>query len=171
MTKSAVSTKVFTSCLNRPGMPWTCGPASAGKTGRHAWNQHRYLKDHRKVLGGSRPELVFVSGRNPNKLWGEGLNKRFASITKRYVPGCPGVGPQSLRHLVCSSIIMRGGGSDESVRLAALTLHDHEETIRRHYEHLLSSFTDRARKESLGSSLAQMALKTILPTSPPNQTA
>jgi hypothetical protein len=131
----------------------------------------RYLKEHRKVLGGSRPELVFVSARNPNKLWGKGFNSRFAYLTKRYVPGCPGVGPQSIRHLVCSSIIMRGGGSDESVRLAALTLHDHEDTIRRHYEHLLSSFTDRARKESLGGSLAQMAMKTFLPTLPPNPTA
>jgi hypothetical protein len=121
----------------------------------------RYLKEHRKVLGGSRPELVFVSGRNPNKLWGKALNSRFAVITKQYVPGCPGVGPQSLRHLVCSSIIMRGGGSDESVRLAALTLHDDEMTIRKHYEHLLASFSDRARKESLGSSLAQMSLKSL----------
>src|SRR6266404_8932300 len=39
LTKTAVSTKVFTSCLNRPGMPWTRGPSSAGNTGRHAWNQ------------------------------------------------------------------------------------------------------------------------------------
>src|SRR3984885_10726272 len=39
LTKTAVSTKVFTSCLNRPGMPWTRGPSSGGNTGRHAWNQ------------------------------------------------------------------------------------------------------------------------------------
>jgi hypothetical protein len=40
LTKTVVSTKVLTSCLNRPGMPWTRGPTSGGNTGRHAWNQH-----------------------------------------------------------------------------------------------------------------------------------
>jgi hypothetical protein len=126
----------------------------------------RYLKDYRKVLGGSRPELVFVASENPNQPW-KSLGRRFAALTKRFVPGCPGVGPHSIRHIVATAIIMAGGG----VELAASTLHDRVETVRRHYALLLASHGDRGRKETLGSILAEMAPKRLLPVQPPNPTA
>ena len=126
----------------------------------------RYLKDYRKLLGGTRPELVFVSSVDPNRLW-KGLNRRFEVLTRRYVPGCPGVGPHAMRHIVCTSIILGGG----SFQLAADTLHDREATIRKHYSHLTASNNDRGRKEVLGRTLAQMAAKPVSPTPAPNPTA
>lgn len=124
----------------------------------------RYLKDYRKVLGGSRPELVFVASENPSQPW-RSLGRRFAALTKRFVPGCPGVGPHSIRHIVATSIIMAGGG----VELAASTLHDRVETVRRHYALLLASHGDRGRKATLGDTLAQMAPKRFVRKPPPKE--
>ena len=126
----------------------------------------RYLKDYRKTLGGSRPELIFVSSDQPNGLWGAGLNRRYAALTKRYVPGCPGVGPHAFRHLVCTSIILR----TQDFTLAADTLHDMEATVRTKYTHLLASNGDRGRKSALGSTLAQMAPRPFVPPTHPKPT-
>jgi hypothetical protein len=105
----------------------------------------RYLADYRAVLGGSRPELVFVSSVNPNVEW-EGLDRRYFILTKRYVPGCPGVGPHSIRHIVATSIIIKTG----DFLLAADTLHDKPATVQKHYALLLASVGDRGRRQALG---------------------
>ena len=105
----------------------------------------RYLADYRAVLGGSRPEFVFVSSVNPNIEW-EGLDRRYFILTQRYVPGCPGVGPHAIRHIVATSIIIKTG----DFLLAADTLHDKPATVEKHYSHLLASVGDRGRRQALG---------------------
>lgn len=126
----------------------------------------RYLKDYRKMLGDCRPELVFVASERPDRPW-KSLGNRVRTLTKRYVPNCPGVGPHSIRHIVATSIIMAGGG----VELAASTLHDMVRTVQKHYALLLASHGDRGRKETLGRTLAQMAPRPLLPPEPTEPTA
>lgn len=112
----------------------------------------RYLADYRAVLGGSRPELVFVSSENPNVEW-KGLARRYAYLTRRYVPGCPGVGPHAIRHIVATSIIIKTG----DFMLAADTLHDKPATVEKHYAHLLASVGDRGRRQVLGETYAKVS--------------
>lgn len=114
----------------------------------------RYLADYRAVIGGSRPELVFVSSENPNVEW-EGLDRRYAILTKRYVPGCPGVGPHAIRHIVATSIIIKTG----DFLLAADTLHDKPATVEKHYAHLLASVGDRGRRSALGDAYAKVSVR------------
>jgi integrase len=47
---------------------------------------------------------------------------------------CPGVGPHTIRHLIATAIIKKTG----EFNTAALVLHDREETVRKHYAHLLT---------------------------------
>jgi hypothetical protein len=103
---------------------------------------------------GSRPELVFVSSENPNVEW-DGLDRRYAILTKRYVPGCPGVGPHAIRHIVATSIIIKTG----DFLLAADTLHDKPATVEKHYAHLLASVGDRGRRNALGDTYAKVSAR------------
>src|SRR5690606_29694344 len=77
---------------------------------------------------------VFVSHKCPGSVW-KGLNRRFETLTRRYLHGCPGVGPHSFRHIVATAVIKRTG----SFTAAALILHDREETVRAHYAHLVGT--------------------------------
>ena len=110
----------------------------------------RYLKIYRSILGGSRPELVFVSSETPDREW-ESLDRRVEYLTKRYLEGCPGVGPHALRHIVATHIIKT---TDGNYILAALALHDKPATVEASYAHLLTKYADLGRKKSFGPSMA-----------------
>lgn len=107
----------------------------------------RYVMDYRKVLGGARPELVFVSATNPSRVWG-GLSVRVFVLTRTYFPGCPGFSPHGFRHILATHIIMEGKGSDASVHDAAMALLDYPDTIRESYVHVLEKFADRRLAEA-----------------------
>ena len=129
----------------------------------------RYLKDYRKVLGGPRPELVFISHERNDRLW-ESLSKRWCVLTRRYVPGSPGSGIHSARHLVASHIIMTlvmagNGSTEKAIMTAAAALHDLPATIASHYEHLLATWADRARRAATGGVLERMAPPRFVPMS------
>jgi len=95
-----------------------------------------YLKTHRAALGASNTDLVFVSTDAPNRPWAAGLGRRVQLLTRRYVPGCPGAGPHAFRHIVATSIIMK---NSRDYLLAADSLHDDPETMRKHYAILLAA--------------------------------
>nr|PZN81309.1 MAG: hypothetical protein DIU57_13665 [Pseudomonadota bacterium] len=97
-----------------------------------------YLRDYWPMLSRGQTDRVFVSHKCPGSVW-KGLNRRFETLTRRYLHGCPGVGPHSFRHIVATAVIKRTG----SFTAAALILHDREETVRAHYAHLVG--TDGAR--------------------------
>jgi hypothetical protein len=129
----------------------------------------RYLKDYRKMLGGPRSELVFVSHERNDRLW-ENLSKRWCVLTRRYVPGSPGSGIHSARHLVASHIIMTlvmagNGSTEKAIMTAAAALHDLPATIASHYEHLLATWADRARRAATGGVLDRMAPPRFVPMS------
>jgi len=127
----------------------------------------RYLNDYRKMLGGPRPELVFISHERNDRLW-ESLSKRWCVLTRRYVPGSPGSGIHSARHLVASHIIMSlfmasNGSTEKAIMTAAAALHDLPATIASHYEHLLATWADRARRAATGGVLDRMAPPKFVP--------
>jgi integrase len=93
-----------------------------------------YLRDYWPMLSRGRIDRVFISAKSPSKVW-NGLNRRFEALTRRYLHGCPGVGPHSFRHIVATAVIKRTG----SFAAAALILHDREETVREHYAHLIGA--------------------------------
>src|SRR5690606_11421548 len=93
----------------------------------------QYLRRYRPLLAAPGNDRVFVSRRQPRGEW-KGLNRRYERLTKRYVHGCPGGGPHSIRHIVATTILKQTG----SVIAAAVVLHDREETVREHYARFIS---------------------------------
>ena len=97
-----------------------------------------YLTHFRPMLlngNTSVTDLLFVTQeRGPKNLPWHSLNRRIEALTKRYLMRCPGVGPHTIRHLIATAIIKKTG----EFNTAALVLHDREETVRKHYAHLLT---------------------------------
>jgi transcriptional regulator with XRE-family HTH domain/integrase len=127
------------------------------KIHEYAWPYlYRYIKEIRPQFGGSRHE-VFVSRDTPDEEWaGEGLNGAFFQTTKKYVAGCRGFGPHSMRHIVATSYIIAGGGTPESIVTAASALNNHFETTKQFYMHMLKSVGDRTRSEAMSKILSNM---------------
>jgi hypothetical protein len=97
-----------------------------------------YLKIYRPMLlrgNQSATNLLFVTTKRglTNLPWSS-MNRRFETLTKRYLMRCPGVGPQAFRHIVTTGIVKKSG----EFSTAALVLHDEEETVRKNYAHLVS---------------------------------
>lgn len=107
-----------------------------------------YLTVHRPQFK-TNTDLVFVSHKAPNKVW-KSMGPRIAKLMSLYVTDCPGSGPHAFRHIVGSSIVIKHHGN---IAIAAAILHDEEETVRRNYVHLLATFADRERAESISSTL------------------
>ena len=111
----------------------------------------RYLAEYRQTLVRVGCDFVFGSSRSPGRQWA-GLNRRFEHLTRRYVHNCPGVGPQSMRHIVATAILKKTG----NVTAAALVLHDREETVRAHYAHLIADDGARWLREAVGDAFRRM---------------
>ena len=109
----------------------------------------RYIRTYRPLVGGSRPELVFVSTDNPNREF-DGLDRVVRVWTKKYIGGCPGIGPHSFRHIVATHIIKTTLGN---YFLAAQALHDHPVTVQKCYALFLPSYADSGRIESYSASM------------------
>ena len=92
-----------------------------------------YIKHYRPVLLKQATDRFFVSEISGGPFSQHGLARRFATLTKRYLSGCPGVGPHAMRHIVATSILK---ASPNDWHAAAWALHDREETVRAHYAHL-----------------------------------
>lgn len=107
-----------------------------------------YLTVHRPHFN-TNTDLVFVSHKTPHRVW-KSMGRRIAKLMELYVPNCPGSGPHAFRHIVGSSIVIKHHGD---IRIAATILHDTEETVRNNYVHLLATFADRERAESISSTL------------------
>ncbi len=94
----------------------------------------RYLAVYRPLLADAENPYLFVGGTSRTEPW-KNLARHFAVLTKRYFVGCPGVGPQSMRHIVATSILKL---RPNDWATAAWALHDREETVKENYAHLRS---------------------------------
>jgi hypothetical protein len=94
----------------------------------------RYLLHYRPLLAGKNNPYVFVSSKSPD-IPMYGLRRRFETLSRRYFDNCDGVGPHVIRHIVATSILKANPNDWET---AARVLHDHVDTVRAHYAHLVS---------------------------------
>ena len=110
----------------------------------------RYLESYRPMFGLDRPELIFVSEKNPAREW-KGLNKRFREITRTLLRGSGGIGPHSVRNMYATQVIKQTKGDYIA---AAEALHDEPETVKENYWHLINSYADSARRAAVRGSMA-----------------
>jgi hypothetical protein len=94
----------------------------------------RYLAAYRPLLADAENPYLLVGGKSRTEPW-RNLARHFAVLTKRYFVRCPGVGPQSMRHIVATSILKL---RPNDWATAAWALHDREETVKENYAHLRS---------------------------------
>lgn len=92
-----------------------------------------YLRQYRPLLAKVTTNAVFLTERRGDQFSEDALGERFRVLTKRYLHGCPGVGPHAFRHIVATAILK---ASPNDWHAAAWALHDREETVRKHYAHL-----------------------------------
>jgi len=119
----------------------------------------RYIRTYRPLIGGARPELVFVSTDHPDREFDK-LDVVVRNWTEKYVENCQGIGPHSFRHIVATHIIKATLGN---FFLAARALHDSPITVERDYAHILPRYADRGRFESYSGST--QLLKGVAPRS------
>lgn len=92
-----------------------------------------YIRTFRPMLLKEATDRVFISEQTGGPFSQHGLARRFATLTKKYLHKCPGVGPHAVRHIVATSIL-KAAPNDWAA--AAWALHDREETVKKHYAHL-----------------------------------
>lgn len=91
-----------------------------------------YLEEYRgTLLGDQKSQYLFVNARSGD-IW-EGMGKRISTLTRRYIPGCPGFSAHAFRHLVATDWLTRY--PNDYVTVAQL-LNDKLETVMAHYAHL-----------------------------------
>jgi len=115
----------------------------------------QYLRVYRPMLGGPRPELIFVSTYHPEREY-DRLDRCIHKWTKKYVDNVDSFGPHAFRHIVATHILKTTNANFE---LAAKVLHDSKQTVERYYAHLLHDFVDKGCRESFAESMSQ--LKTV----------
>lgn len=112
----------------------------------------RYIAVYRPLLAHPDSRYFFVSGDSRPGAW-LSLARQFAVITKRYFLGCPGVGPQAMRHIVATTILK---ARPNDWQTAAWALHDKEETVRKNYVHLRSDDAKRWLDPAMAAPFARM---------------
>lgn len=112
----------------------------------------RYLRDYRPMLVSGDTPYVFVSTERGNMPWYR-LGRQFETLTRKYLAGCPGVGPHAMRHIVATSILKQ---RPNDWAAAAWALHDREDTVRRHYAHLRSDDAHRWFEAAMAGPFARM---------------
>jgi hypothetical protein len=112
----------------------------------------RYIAVYRPLLADPDSRFFFVRGDSRPGAWAS-LARQFAVITKRYFLGCPGVGPQAMRHIVATTILKV---RPNDWTCAAWALHDKEETVRKSYAHLRSDDAKRWLDPAMAAPFARM---------------
>ena len=111
-----------------------------------------YIKHYRPTLASADNPYVFVSLTKASRPW-LSMSRHFAALTKRYFLGCPGVGTHSMRHIVATAILK---ANPDAWSIAALVLHDKEETVRKAYVHLASNDAARWVDPVMSAAFARM---------------
>ncbi|WP_157400060.1 MULTISPECIES: hypothetical protein [Ramlibacter] len=118
---------------------------------RELWSDIEAYRDtYRKMLASPSNPYLFVSSKSPDGPM-YSLNRQFENISKRYFSDCPGVGPQTMRHIVATTILKM---HPNAWAAAAYVLHDREETVRKNYAHLASDDAARWLDEMMTKALS-----------------
>ena len=111
-----------------------------------------YLRVYRPMLGGPRPELIFVSTYHPEREY-DRLDRLVEKWTKKYVDNVESFRPHAFRHIVATHILKTTNANFE---LAAKVLHDSRQTVERYYAHLLHDFVDNGCRASFAGSMSNV---------------
>ena len=112
----------------------------------------QYLRVYRPMLGGPKPELIFVSTYHPEREY-DRLDRCVRNWTKRYVDNVDSFGPHAFRHIVATHILKTTNANFE---LAAKVLHDSRQTVERYYAHLLHDFVDNGCRGAYSGSMSNL---------------
>jgi integrase len=112
-----------------------------------------YLTHYRPRLIKAATDRLFLSEESGGPFCEGGLRKRFEFLTRRYLYGCPGVGPHAMRHIVATAILK---ASPNDWAAAAWALHDREETVRKHYAHLAQHDAAKWFEKSMNGPFSKM---------------
>lgn len=102
-----------------------------------------YLENHRQLLYGADKSdkvfLAYVRGGTRDYVkysdaWGgAGIGVRVFTLTKKFIPDCPGFGPHAFRHIIATEYIKN---NPNGFQVAANILHDKLTTVLKAYAHL-----------------------------------
>lgn len=112
----------------------------------------RYIKLYRPQLATQSCPYLFTQPTDGTSPW-YGMNRHFATLTKRFFSGCLGTGPHVMRHLVATSILKQ---QPNAWAVAAWALHDKEETVRAAYAHLGSDDASRWMEPLMAKAFSRM---------------
>jgi integrase len=99
-----------------------------------------------RLLGDQQSKYLFVSARSVG-IWA-GMSARIFTITRRYIPGCPGFSAHAFRHLVATDWLTHF--PNDYVTVAQL-LNDKLETVMAHYAHLRRDTSFQRYEEHLNA--------------------
>lgn len=100
-------------------------------------------------------------GLSQNKGWSaDGILARLKELTAVYIPGCPGFGPHSYRHVIATDHLRRHPGDYITV---ATLLHDELETVLKNYGHLKVEDGLRVLSSGIREASAQLAAQRKAP--------
>lgn len=91
-----------------------------------------YLEEFRPRLLRSHPDAEWLFPSSTSERW-DGLGRHVGHLTRRLIPGSPGIGPHSFRHLVATDYLRTHPNDFPTV---AQLLHDTLATVLRAYAHL-----------------------------------
>ena len=119
----------------------------------------RYLFKHRNSMLRSDTDLVFLTSesgpvrqRDPHVPWKD-LSRRISELTRRHLWRSAGIGSQSFRHIVGTSIVKAGNGEFET---AAGVLNDRVATVKKHYARFNGKDASTRMNDLLGPSFRRM---------------
>ena len=119
----------------------------------------RYLFKHRSSMLRSDTDLVFLTSeggpvrqRDPHVPWKD-LSRRISELTRRHLWRSAGIGSQSFRHIVGTSIVKAGNGEFET---AAVVLNDRVATVKKHYARFNGKDASTRMNDLLGKSFRRM---------------
>lgn len=105
-------------------------------------NVEHFLNDVRSLFNDDRPNVFVgvVKGRKDQiakRKDGRGdvdnLSRQVKKRSQQFLPGCPGLGPHGVRHIVATDYIKN---NPNGFQVAADILHDRLDTVMKHYAHL-----------------------------------
>lgn len=113
----------------------------------------RYLKQYRPILCKTDSQVLFLTERRGGPFTEDAMAGRFQVLTRKYLHGCPGVGPHAFRYIVATSILK---ANPNDWVAASWALHDREETVRKHYAHLAKNDAAQWMSKSMDGPFSRM---------------
>ncbi|WP_459190555.1 tyrosine-type recombinase/integrase [Ralstonia pseudosolanacearum] len=111
-----------------------------------------YLEDFRPRLLRNHPDAEWLFPSRTSERW-DALGRHVEHLTRRLIPGSPGIGPHSFRHLVATDYLRKHPNDFPTV---AQLLHDTLATVLRAYAHLRQEDSFAKYEHHLAAAMSQV---------------